>query len=385
MYKEYDFLRDHEGMKKFLKLMIFFVVCFADAYGMEWDRYNTKKIIPLPFVSAVELPSVIQDSRYVCFLQNNMIALANDHECVIYNHKTGDTITIGTALAIRDLATDSTRTHLALLGHGKDIRYDIETQKKWDQIVSLNVSNITFFTDPYGNVGAWHLLDDGLWEGQNSIVYNQFAKKILFLTSHKDIQKLSFVGFDNQRKDVELWRARYLLSADYSPDGKYIVAMDKILGSLICKVDRSYRELLLTKNISKFDKPNYAFRCVPRHIASAFHPNNKVLAVLSHKNRLEYWNIEKRVLLVRILLEKFDCLETKRFVEKRLSFSPDGKLMCVALKNKCFLLKVPFEVFFPIGTKEKLWEFYKSIVFYKNENIPADIFFVVLQQYLALE
>lgn len=77
-------------------------------------------------------------------------------------------------------------------------------------------------------------------------------------------------------------------------------------------------------------------------------------------------------------------LELHHSLEKRLSFSPNGKQLLVALKNKCLMLPVPFDVRYKAGTEEKLWVVFYSLKKYEDIHIPFDIINVITEKLLDI-
>jgi len=83
----------------------------------------------------------------------------------------------------------------------------------------------------------------------------------------------------------------------------------------------------------------------PRRHFSPFacHPNNTIVAFISHDNTLEYWNYKNRT---RKAIMTFPHSIEHNHYYKKLSFSPNGAKLLIAFKNGWHILPVPFNALY---------------------------------------
>lgn len=121
-------------------------------------------------------------------------------------------------------------------------------------------------------------------------------------------------------------------------------------GSLIANCFTDYLD-----NISDEKTLRYCFYSILKvgHFRTiAFHPNNSVIAgLLAPHNFIAYMSTKKEHLIC--ITSPLFGGTTKHFFHN-FSFSPDGRLLMVAVSNKLFIVDVPFEVIYQDDTKEKL-------------------------------
>lgn len=146
----------------------------------------------------------------------------------------------------------------------------------------------------------------------------------------------------------------------YSPDGFYIAI-------------HTGNNVFITDSYSnKLDHLTEDFNHTSLSEPLLFHPNSSVLAIVTLKNNLQYWDVGKKELIHETALES----DKNGYKLSYLSFSPSGTKLMFTRCGKCIILPVPFKVLFECDTKEQLLYLLfllKNIDHNRTERLPQDI------------
>ena len=173
------------------------------------------------------------------------------------------------------------------------------------------------------------------------------------------------------------------VSAEYNSDG-----------SLIAMMSDDHRIYLVKDNKAEpFDRANIYY--IP-YRGIKFHPNNIVLALLTADNAIEYWNCLTKEHLGTTNIDNDNTLYwinniNEAHSTQRMSISPNGTKILVALQNQYRILNIPFKAIFQGDTKKQsitaLLSLQKYAQKYAKKNnlpdnaIPQDVINLILQIY----
>lgn len=325
----------------------------------------------------------------VAFMQNNTIIITELNSFSVHNYTTKKTFSkeIETGI-IHDIATNNKKNKFALSTTGALIVYNSKTKHpEWksniDNISTTKPISIAFNSQDDDEiislVPAFNILQlsNGLKNKFiDTNITNETTNISLCCNPKKPIvahpsseQKLTIINYETltHTKSPKYYS---IVGASYSPDGQRLAIMNRDdLGSSLFIEINDFTE----DNTYKHDSNKL-------YISMAFHPNNQALALLTHDNKIYYLNYHTGDFIKNFKAIDQDPLELHHSLEKRLSFSPDGRQLLVALKNKCLILPVPFNVRYEPEAHERLWTTFYSLKKYADFYLPSDIINVITEK-----
>lgn len=329
-------------------------------------------------ISNHEIVTSVASPTFIAFLQDNTLAIAGKNNFSIIDLKTKSTLIEQQSTAtILDIAINYKKTKIALSTSKRDKYIIYNTQTKQLESLPINPQDqncddhlthapITFNSENDNEVilytfrnNMFHFSSPELYHTRPAIQeenkpYNDYIVNAPIIC-HPNELKIIYPISRNEIGEYTKTHLAFcphspgnnLIGYEYSPNGNHLIFIKRNYG---WGNRGTYRR---KKETNYFDEQsNYIVdtdKSVQRkahYISVSFHPNNITIALLAHNNTLEYWNYETKQLIKTIKLNLLDELEETNKLEKRLSFSPDGMKILVALKNKCFVLPVPTEVLY---------------------------------------
>lgn len=126
-------------------------------------------------------------------------------------------------------------------------------------------------------------------------------------------------------------------------------------------------------------------------VAIAFHPNNKIVIFLDENNNVKCWDFFVKQYAHLTCFSDEEPIPLQDRLEKRLTISPNGKHLCVAFKNKCSIMRLPFDVVYGLVIKEQLFSVVSLLKSYdikscdeSAENniisLPQDVIFLIAKK-----
>lgn len=182
-----------------------------------------------------------------------------------------------------------------------------------------------------------------------------------------------------------------IISAEYDKNGDKFAINTKCKGIVIVKLDKDTTPL----SYSYFDKnAEENSNSLSPYQAMQFHTNNITLALLTSNNVVEYWNslsgkkITEDVIKLPESSPHTSSTINDEFPLQRLSISPNGKKILIALNKYCFILDVPFYAIFQGDSLHQIITAYLSLKEYvvvRGGDIPNDVLYLLFRKYLELQ
>jgi WD40 repeat protein len=310
----------------------------------------------------------IEQPRAIVFINNNHIAVGGKNGCAIFDGRSQQLIKKLTPSSIKSLVAN--KDIIAILGKDKTKKkpkpkltvFDITThEKKWSEKnydCNLTLSSIdnSLFTSSgcetlkqYNykkqeteNTGfslqcprLYHLHDDNpisCHPTNNSLLYSDGADFFITHPSTKqgnrelkcvELRHLQCIGIHDSPCGVE--------GGIWSPDG------NKILFKYNRVPSRKHASYFIY-NMTDTKKIAHYILDSQKYSAFAFHPTISLLAALSCENRVKFWDYVSHTLIATTdqLSQNIDGdtqEKRKKSFTQRLSFSPDGSQLAVALPD----------------------------------------------------
>lgn len=322
---------------------------------------------------------------HVAFLSDNTLAIADSTYLLFYDIDNPELFQyLQYVNPIDDIAVNKTRSRLAVSYGGTVREYDTQTQSeisayRTDQpfapITYTSQQDLLIIQrEDYNYLGFFEISAKRL--ALDAPMYNKNRRT--FITCHPQEDKIIYI--ETQRNSLgthpkalerqyfyQLSIIRNAVSQaiamnkffnaaeyQYSPDAKYILINQTCYGLTFKKSDKPFDNTckLLLCNQSRHQEPlcddiNLQFPSATFYSSSAF------FITLSRQCILQYWKCESvlnsddqnapKPSYSMPLCTEETYIDTEA-LQKRLSFSPDGTLLAVALPNKCLVLPVPTEV-----------------------------------------
>jgi len=180
--------------------------------------------------------------------------------------------------------------------------------------------------------------------------------RLLYASS---INTLSCIQYNNNYRTDPVYTTKEdcIVFGTYSPD-KNSIFINHYCGGC-CMYDQStklYSTLL--KNLCD------------NTVAVDFHPYRPILAMLIDTGEVQYWNYKTKEIVAHIHTNNNNALITYPNVTQRLTFSPNGEKLAIALTDKCLVLNVLQSNLVII-----YWLF-------KHYKIPRELIKHILQKYI---
>jgi WD40 repeat protein len=178
-----------------------------------------------------------------------------------------------------------------------------------------------------------------------------------------------------------------VVSAEYNKNGTKLVYNTKNEDLYIDELDHPYRSctnfLVAIRVIQEKDNKHLSFPSI------AFHPNGVIVASLTDKGVIEYYDCSRGIMVVDRSLRPIKSKPYKttihdNYPSKRLSFSPDGTLGIAAFNDLCAIFSVPFLARFTREEQKKIILFAALQDYTQKNDIPNDIIKLILDTYLEL-
>lgn len=339
-----------------------------------------------------EFVTPVTNPTSVAFMQDNIIAIAGHNSFALHNNTIKKTVFKEIAPdVIHDITVNTKKNQLALSSTNNLVIYNVEANTlKWKNTnntiepVSIAFDSqddnqiITFFPSfkvlQLSNDPENKLIPTSIANETTNISLCCNPKQPLFSHAFSE-QKLTIINYKTltQKKSPGYFN---IIGTDYSPDGKLLAIMNRddenLVSSLFLETDDFAEE-----NTYKYDSNKL-------YISMTFHPNNQALALLTDDNKIHYLNYHTDTLIKDFEATNEEPLKLNHSLEKRLSFSPDGKQLLVALKKKCLMLPIPFDIRYEPGTQKKLLAIFCLLKKYTDIDLPSDIINVITEKLLEL-
>ena len=157
-------------------------------------------------------------------------------------------------------------------------------------------------------------------------------KEFLYPSGRREISITEPNSF-NYNQTITSPENDYITHAIYNPDATVIAINDLYEKCCIYEVKNSLLHLLEPPCPSIF------------YTSMAFHPHRNILALLTDKGAVHYWNYvrKKRIAITDNYLQPNNDADETIYIAhtKRLDFSPDGKHLAIALSTGYWILTVP--------------------------------------------
>ena len=325
-------------------------------------------MLHISYAMEIDIPNV----THVAFLTDNSIIMASNTCLTLYDLNTQSLIdqVSHPKEEVNDIAIDKTQSYFAVSRRTCLERYSVETKKLVKNVnvtkddinpivfSSQNNNNlITILRERYNALVAVTSLNEPTPNIYHIFQYSQGS----YITCHPNAETIVYVSVISQhfpqnfqQFDVKtrtcstlFCNAPGFVAAEYqySPDAQYVLINQTNNGlsfqkSNDKKIDPS--RLITCKKCKKHDPRNLQF------LSTAFHSGGLFFVTLSHKGIVDFWHCknvlnawEQNLSVTPYhsipLSPENSCLDTE-YLQKRLSFSPDGTHLVVALSNKCIVL-----------------------------------------------
>ena len=322
----------------------------------------------------MEIP--MDKALHVAFLPNNMFAIAADKSLIFYDLDNNiETEKRTYEHPVDDIAVNKTRSQLAVSCHGKIEVYDTKTQKCDARFTFLFMESfipITFNSQKdnqlvmhkfyYNNTSQLTFSNNKLpiktykrnQQTRSFITCHPHKKEISYISSKflGDMQYQCFClqsiattehkGVVVLNNEIDVYASEY----QYSPNAEYILINQNRHGLHFQKIEEQPHPLITC------DKCTHNLSNLNLQFPSAIFHSSNFFVTLSHKCILKYWNCEDVIdtdikntpkPFCSTSLCENSTLNTES-LQKRLSFSPDGTLLAVALQDKVLVVPVPAKV-----------------------------------------
>ena len=330
----------------------------------------------------VELTTVKKPYVVACF-PGNLVAIVGQDGCSLCNYSTNTEITKICTLNIPygrvPYITPHPNKKVFALGQytEKLIVYNIETKKIWETKLSMssppvfNPADNTILTQQDYNrkITVFNYKN----KSHKSYSLEQFDVKLStfhptkqnLCLSHKSCTASILTWNDCLFSEQTIIRKRansFIQECQYSPDGSLIVIVTNPRGlNILDPESNTEKPLAHNKNYSIW--------------AMVFYPASFILAALSAEpHAICYWNTKTRQLITTTPLTSSNG---SFYQGNRMDFTRDGGTkLIVALKDKCIVLEIPFEVRYKDITKDNAIFTYWILKNYQQQHgntIPDEI------------
>ena len=308
-------------------------------------------------------------AQHIVFLPNNILAIASHESLIVYNLNNNKQIKKKQLPhSVDDIAINKTRSRLGLSCRGYVKQYNTETLKscgdmsfnevfipiafnsqKSNQLVihascpGFSHSRL-FFLDGSGSIGTYKR---DMW---TCITCHPHKAKIIYISSGGRYQRCCSRPIPTTcAQDITISNNMdyYALEYQYSPNAHYALINQQNSGLHVQKPEEQLPSTsrLITCKCNANSHGDFS------QFPSAIFYNSNFFATLSHECILDYWDCEALLNASTqpsciksyhsTSLYKKDTFLKSYSLEKRLSFSPDGTHLAIALPDKCLILPVP--------------------------------------------
>jgi hypothetical protein len=321
-----------------------------------------------------EIKIPITKPTHVLFLDNKNIAIAGLNGFCFFDVQTKKTTHLQQDQKIEDFCTNKSKTKIATSSRGVIRFFDVRTRvQEWKYKTTLEKFVPITFNSQKEDVVFAQVYPEYLKSLHNGEVKQNYItsktpelalsttsiachphKESVIYTPHDRYNKISLYLYHTEDPQVEnsVDQNMALVGSsfwayEFTHDGKYII-LNNANTLLLLRMEDGRSVYFVANN-------NYS---------ATAHSQNNIFATLSDESVLQYWDFEKFEknfedllldFLPKIAEVFFDKKESKLSINNnRLSFSPDGKLICIALQDTCFTHSVVLDTEFQKGTMEKL-------------------------------
>jgi len=382
--------------KSFLYVSFCFFIVIQQLHAMHKD------VVQVTDISDITSPCAVS------FCGNKMIAVLEPQSFTVRNRKMEHIVIQKDQVNMFDLAVSKDGKKVALFSDKNLTVYDPCTGKlEWQQDIgyshffpiafnSQDSSQVLLYDKQFGILRVYSSesmepkgVIDGPLDANCLFAHHPHKTEIIYGISDQGYYyctNYGIGGIQSVERSESLWcSGSFIVGQEYCCDGSYITV-----------VQRGHTTHVVFVNF-KNESNNQCVWAKNPIVAMAFHPNNKIVFLLDQNNCLQCWNFLKKE-LKRICDVSFSGLENiplKATLEKRLAVSPDGKRLCIAFKDKCSIMRLPFDVVYGLQAKEqlfsimsllKLYEVYSCDESGKNNiaDLPKDIIYVIVKKFLKL-
>jgi WD40 repeat protein len=293
--------------------------------------------------------TTVKNPTSVAFIDDFRVVIGGD-KCVIETLFNPDSVQIIDKSPIFHIAMNKNQTRFAVSSEKKLAVYGFNGKQLWLQHTPLSshatlefdaISPILFAYVP-GRLTTYNYVEKTV---ETHAIPSYFEYPSAPISCHPTQQKILYPSSENTFSTIHCARQytiklgctthEPIVSGTYNSDGDRINVIYDQQGFSIYNPITNFRYNI---PITKYPK---------KVIAAAFHPHYLIIAVLFDNNALQYWNYKTMELLADRLhsQKKCDWFDDLYPTTERLSFSPDGKKLIVAFKNKCTIFHVPCRTF----------------------------------------
>ncbi len=313
-------------------------------------------------------------AQHIVFLPNNILAIASHKSLIVYDLNKNEQIKEKKlSHPVDDIAINKTRSRLAVSCQGYAKQYTTETLKSCGEFFSPSgvFFPITFNSQKSNQLVIHDSCPDfshsRLFFLDRSISIETYKRHTLtYITCHPHKAEIIYISSSERNqcfcsKSIATTNAQdftisnnidyYALEYQYSPNAHYTLINYKH-GLHFQKSEEQQPSTSKLITCKKYNTTSHdPFVQFPSAI---FYPNSNFFVTLSHQCILEYWDCETVLnagtqpssikAYHSTPLYKKDTFLNRYGLEKRLSFSPDGTHLAIALPDKCLILPVPTSV-----------------------------------------
>jgi|GEM_PF-4774993 len=320
---------------------------------------------------AMDAQKIKMPAQHIVFLPNNILAIASPESLIVYDLNNNKQIKEKKLPhPVDDIAINKTRSRLGLSCRGYVKQYNTETLKSCGEFFSPSGVFIPiafnsqknnqlvihascpgtsesrlFFLDGSGSIGTYKR---DMW---TCITCHPHKAKIIYISSCGKYQRFCSRPIPTTcAQDITISNNKgyHALEYQYSPNAHYALINQQDSGLHFQKPEEQLPSTSRLITCKCNANSHGTFLQFPSAI---FHPNSNFFATLSHECVLEYWdcetvlNADTQPSCIKpyhsTSLYKKDTFFNRYALEKRLSFSPDGTHLAIALPDKCLILPVP--------------------------------------------
>lgn len=293
--------------------------------------------------------TTVENPKSVAFIDDVRVVIGGE-KCVIETLFNPDSVQIIDKSPTFHMAINKNKTRFAVSSENQLAIYGFNGKKIWSQKQPLSeyatlafdaISPVLFAYVP-GRLTTYNYGKKNL---ESRPIPSYFECPSAPISCHPIQQKIMYPSSENTYSTIRCTKQytiklgctthEPIISATYNPEGDRIAIIYDQKGFSIYNPITNFRYNI---PITKYPK---------KVVATAFHPHHPIIAVLFDDNALQYWNYQTMELLAARLhsKKKSDWFELLHLTTEHLSFSPDGKKLIVAFKNKCVVFHVPCRTF----------------------------------------
>jgi WD40 repeat protein len=356
------------------------------------NNLESKKEYGLPLICKIQKPQCIM------FLPDNTIAIGGIGKLAFFNPNTNillnsDELNFAPDHIVQDIAANEDRTFLAIANIRNVTKYDTTTKKIVDTITPPHPKKFITFSSTEliiyhtGRSQSFILkeTDNRISKDLNSVrPINGIDRPISYCPNRDaiiyqaDKNKYSFYNLNQINETPRRYSNDKNIIGIICHPKKPFLALSHNNGCIVIDSDENkFSELYYNNSFPLKDSPH----SVP--FPSMTFNTDQILALLSWENTIQYWNYKTEKLVAVTPLDPSEKLDPQIKLTKRLSFSVDETYIAVALKNKCFILPLPFEALPPAKQESHLRFVLFALNNYTITELPKDILYLILKNILA--